>query len=107
MRRWAFIIGILGLFILILIMFFSGEIKVESGRELENLEVNQQVVVRGGVVGERSFGEGVKFKLDNEIFVICDNCGFGFVGKEIEVYGVVEDIYGEKMVGVLRMVVLE
>ena len=107
MRKLAFIISIFGIFVLVLVMFFSGEIKVEDVEDLDELEVNSKVIVDGKIVGERNFGEGVKFELDNGLFVLCDNCGVGFIGRKVEVYGAVEDVYGEKMVGVLRMVVLE
>jgi aspartyl-tRNA synthetase len=113
-RRWAFVLSVLGIFVLLLIMVYSGEKRIESLKELESLEVNSKVILKGVVVSERKFGEGVMLELrvgEGEIMeVLCDSSGIGetdLEGKEIEVIGKIEEIYGEKKVLAYRMVVLE
>ncbi len=109
-RRWAFIGAIIGIFVLLLIMIYSDEKKVNSQEEIDSLEINSKVILKGLVVSERKFGESVILELDNEIEVLCDSCGIGqvqFEEKEIEVKGKIYDVYGDKKVLAFRIVVLE
>jgi len=106
-RRWAFVGAIIGIFVLLLIMVYSDEKKVNSQEEIEKLEINTKVILKGFVVSERKFGDGVMIELDNGIEVLCDSCSFGFEEKEIEVKGKVYDVYGDKKVSVFRIVVSE
>ena len=59
MRRWAFIVAILGMFVLAL-MLNRSPISVENYSDLEVLEVNTRVSVSGKVVSERVLYEGKK-----------------------------------------------
>jgi len=109
-RRWAFVLTIVGIFVLLLIMVYSGEDRVSSQEEIDKLEVNSKVILKGLVEGERKFGEGVMLSLsvqDNGelIEVLCENCGYGNVGKRVEILGVVKEIYGEKKVEALRVMI--
>jgi len=84
MRRWAFVIAVLGM--LVLLGYFVFDVReVDS---LEGLEINQRVILGGEVVGEEnSYGRRV-FKLGNGIELVCEGCG-DFVGGEIVVEGIV------------------
>ncbi len=106
-RRWAFVGAIIGIFVLLLIMVLGGEERVASLKEIEELEINTKVIIIGGVVSERKFGEGVMLELDNGIEVLCDSCDFNLEGEEIEVMGKVYDFYGEKRVLAYRIVAIE
>ncbi|MFH1425682.1 MAG: hypothetical protein ABIG28_03075 [archaeon] len=99
MRRWAFVIFIIGMFVLLLFLGKSGE-RVEN---LEGLVENSKVIVSGEVVSERVIYEGTKlFVLDSGIELVC-SCLGSFVGEEVEVEGVVEGYEGKKQVRVLEI----
>jgi hypothetical protein len=106
-RRWSFIVVIVGILVLLLVMVFGGEKRVESLEEVEELEINSKVILRGIVLSERKFGEGKMLEMDNGIEVLCDSCSLGFEGKKIEVKGKIYNVYENKKVLALRMVVLE
>lgn len=99
MRRWAFVIAMLGMFVLVL--FFSvGPEEVES---VEGLVVNKNVLLNGIVVEERVIYEGVKVLiLDSGIELVCE-CDESFVDRRVRVEGVVEEFDGRKQVRVLRI----
>ena len=101
MRRWAFIIAILGMFVLLVLMNFSGK-EIGSYSELEELEINQKVYLSGKVVSERAAGEKIILTLDKNITLICD-CDWSFKDKEISVVGIVGEYENRKQVQVLRI----
>lgn len=114
-RRWTFVGSIVGLFVLLLIMVYSGEGRIGSLEELESLEVNEKVVLIGEIESERKFGDGVLLVLvleegdkesgeDEKIEVLCSSCGYGNVGKRAEIFGLVREIYGVKKVEALKVV---
>jgi len=101
MRRWAFVVTVLGMFVLSLFLSF-GEKKVES---LEGLELNQRVSVSGKVVDERVIFESTKLLvLDSDIELICEGCLGVFDGRKVSAVGVVSEFEGKKQVEVLKIV---
>ena len=101
MRRFAFVIFMLGMFFLVL-HFNRGAIEVSDVEGLSKLGVNERVLVEGSVVNERIiYGETRIIELDDGIRLICE-CG-GFLGEEIEFEGVVEEYEWEKQVRVLKI----
>jgi len=100
MRRWAFVVAVFGMFVLVMFLGFFGK-EVES---LEGLEVNQKVYLEGEVVEERFlFGNSRLLVLDNGIELVCE-CSGSFKGRDVEVVGVVSEFEGNKQVEVLEIV---
>ena len=94
MRRWAFVIFIVGIFLMFVFLNLS---PVETN-EIANLELNTLVSVSGEVVGERIIYAGTRIlELDNGVVVLCE-CGESFKGKEIKVVGRVSDYEGTRQV---------
>ena len=66
MRRWAFVIAILGMFVLALLMNYLPAKEIKSYEDLQDLEINARVSLNGEVVEERIIYEGTKILiLDN------------------------------------------
>jgi len=106
MRKWAFIVFIVGMVILLGIMLFAGEEELDSVDELEDLVVNQKVSLAGKVVGEKIIYEDERIlELDNGIVAVCSNCR-ECLDKEVLIKGVVSEYNGEKQVRVFRLSVL-
>jgi len=103
MRRFAFVVLIVGMFVLVAALGF-GEKKVMSYGDLIELEVNQKVFLRGVVESERVIYEGTKLiVLENGVELIC-GCSEIFYGKSAEVNGIVEEYEGKKQVRVLEII---
>ena len=120
MRKWAFVILILGMFVLLLLMNFLPAKNVGSYEELEKLEINTKVILSGKVVEERVLYEGTKsFELDiedsvnslalvsnetsrNGIELICE-CTDSFLDEKIIIEGVVSEYEGKRQVEVLKI----
>ncbi|MBU0466409.1 MAG: DUF4131 domain-containing protein [Nanoarchaeota archaeon] len=105
MRRWAFIIAIVGMFVLLLLLS-QKPVELESYDGLEELEINERVYVTGKVVEEKViYGERKVLVLDvddGEIDLVFE--GFGsFKGEEIEVVGKVGEYEGKKQIEVERI----
>ena len=101
MRRFAFVIVILGMFVLVLLLS-KGAIGIDSYEELEKLEINERVIVSGVVVSERVIFEDRLLELDNGLELVCE-CEGGFKGNKVEVVGVVEEYRGRKQIRVLEL----
>ncbi len=102
MRRWVFIVVILGMLVLVGVMIFYVR-GVESYSDLEELEINQKVRLSGLVVSEKViYGDEKILELDNGIELICEGCGL-FEGEDVFVEGVVEEYKDGKQVRVLRI----
>lgn len=100
MRRWAFVVFMLGMLVLIGVMIFN----VKEVRSLEGLEDNQHVKLNGLVVSERGIYDDEKIlELDSGIVLVCEGCG-SYLDKEIFVEGIVEEYKGEKQIRVLRII---
>jgi hypothetical protein len=104
MRRWAFVIVIVGMFVLVWFLGFDVEI-VRSFEDLSGLEINQKVELNGTVVGERRIANGKILDLDSNISLVC-SCLGDFLGLEISVEGVVSEYDGKRQVDVLKLDVL-
>ncbi len=105
MRRRAFIVVVLGMFILALMLNFNVK-EINNYDDLKKLEINQKVFLRGKVVSERAIVKGKLFVLDNEIELVCE-CLENLVDKEIEVEGAVSEFDEKKQVSVLKILVLD
>lgn len=104
MRRWAFVVVIIGILILFGILFFTKETEISEQKELEKLMENEKVRVIGTIEEERNWGNEKLLILDNEIEVISD---LGKLeGKKIEIHGTVDD-FEKKRIRAIKIVVLE
>lgn len=99
MRRFAFVVFVIGMFVLMgFLIFFVKEVD-----DLEGLEINERVIVGGMVMDERViFGSEKLLILDNGIELVCECFGV-FEGREILVEGVVMEFRGKKQVRVLSI----
>ena len=98
MRKIAFIISIIGLFILSL-FFQNDPIEIFSLKELEKLEFNQKVLVKGKVTKEYNAGFYI-----NDLRFTCSDCA-SYLNKNITVIGVIENYSDKKIVRVLRVII--
>lgn len=106
MRRWAFTVAILGIFVLSFFLNFGGK-EISDGKKLEKLEINTRVFVSGIVESERTISNGRKLmNLENRIVLVCECSGI-FVNEKVFVEGVVSEFEEEKQITVLRISVLE
>jgi len=106
MRRFAFIVAIVGLFVFALLLNFGGK-EMKNYEDLEKLEVNQRVSVSGKVIDERVvFGNERVLMLNNGIEMICE-CDRSYKGSVVEVEGVVEEYKEKRQVRVLKIIVLD
>ncbi|MBU0760129.1 MAG: hypothetical protein KJ600_01155 [Nanoarchaeota archaeon] len=102
MRRFAFVIAILGMFVLVLLLS-QKPVSVIGYEDLEDLELNTRVEVVGEVVSEKIiYGDNKVLVLDGGIELVCEGVG-GFVGNEVRVVGVVNEYDGKKQVSVLEI----
>ena len=103
MRRIAFILYFVGMFVLVL-LFMKSAREVES---LDGLEINSRVAVSGTVVEERAiYAETVLLTLDSGIEGICE-CSRNFEGKSVKIEGVVSEYESEKQITVERITVMQ
>jgi hypothetical protein len=105
LRELSFVLGVFGVVFLLFYLQFSSFVEIESIGDLDGLEINSKVVLRGFVEDVRVFEKFVIFKIEG-IELVCD-CENGYLGKELEVEGVVEDYLNGRQVRVLRVVVLD
>ena len=108
LRKYAFIVAILGIAFLLGLLILSPK-ELGSLDELDSMEINEKVMLKGKVGSERDFGDFRIWKLsviegDTEIDfeVICD-CKESYLGREIEIVGLVSEFNGERQVRVLRV----
>jgi len=83
-RKIAFILGIIGLAVLMGFLLFDGKY-VSS---LDGLVVGQSVIIRGVVEESRDFSYGKLFVV-GEIPVFCE-CVQDYVGSNVEIFGIIE-----------------
>ena len=101
MRRFAFIVAILGIFVLILLIWMIPAREISDLGDLEGLEDNQRVILSGIVENERNYYENLIFEINN-VKVICGKCE-NLQDKYVEVEGIL-DSYGDNLkVDVLRI----
>jgi len=93
MRRKAFVVFILGMFILMLSFSFDGTMDGEVG---------SRVSVSGTVVSEKVFGEERLLVLDSGINIICE-CSGKWKGEKILVEGIIEEYNELKRVRALTI----
>jgi hypothetical protein len=100
LRRVSFILLILGLFGLF-VFALKDQVEINGLVELEELELNTKVMIKGIVENERDFGEFRILNI-NGIEVVC-KCYGKFKGFEVEVIGFIEEYESLKQIRVLEI----
>jgi len=70
MRRFTFIITILGIFILILLLLFQTPISISSQSQLNKLQANQKILITGRVIKQTTSN----IYLNNNFTIQCEDC---------------------------------
>jgi len=103
MRKIAFIVLLLGLFILLLYLNLSKPIELISPENLTSLEENQKVMVSGMVAEERATSNYIILTLDNKIELYCSCSNIPELkGKNISALGII-DTFQKTKIKVLRL----
>lgn len=105
MRRHAFIVAVFGILILLVLLFELPAKEIFSVKDLGDLKVNQKVVLRGVVEGERVFGDFKVLKVKG-VEVTCDcPANFKYLDENVEIFGIIGEYNGRKQVKVLKIIV--
>jgi hypothetical protein len=109
MRRWAFVIAILGMAIMLFLMNLPAR-EVVDYEGIADLEVNTRVQISGEVINERIiYGDEKLLVLGNgtggELELVYQGDG-RFNEKKIEAVGFVSEYDGKKQITVERIMVL-
>jgi len=102
MRRFAFIITIMGLSLLIFLLLFTTPTTISSNQQLENLQENQKILTTGKVIKEMPYYNDKFLTLDNNIELICESCP-SFLNKNITAIGIVETYTGKPKIKILKI----
>jgi len=91
---------ILGISFLFYVLIF-GETRIETFEDLEDLEINSKVILKGFVEEEKNFGTFKILKIHG-IDIVC-NCEKSYLENEIVVEGIVSEYLGKKQIKVLSV----
>jgi len=106
MKKYAFIIAILGIAILLGLLAL-GPKEIGSSDDFEAMEINEKIIFKGMVIDEKDFVDFRILKLQGKDFeVICD-CVESYIDKEVEIVGVVDEFNGKRQVRVLRIGIID
>jgi len=104
LRKYAFIVAILGIAVLLGLLILSPR-ELGSLDELDSIGINEKVVLEGKVESEREFGD-FKVLSVRGIEIVCE-CGGeddeSYLDKEVKIIGLVEEFNDRKQVRVLRI----
>ena len=90
MRKIAFMLTIIGIFVLLMLLNFSAPVIVDNYSSISKLEDNTKVQAQGRVISERTlYGETKLLKLDNGIEITCKSC-LSYINRTLEVMGTIE-----------------
>lgn len=95
MQKYAFILALFGIFILIGLLYFIPSKEVNSADEIDKFRDNEKVVLMGIAEEERIYGDAIIFYV-NGIKIVCEGCRSGYEGKEVLIEGIVsiyEDVF--------------
>lgn len=103
LRKYAFIVAILGIAVLLGLLILSPK-ELDSSDELDSMEINEKVVLEGKVESERDFGD-FRILSVNSIEIVCE-CGDeeSYLDKKVKIIGLVEEFNEKKQVRVLRII---
>ncbi len=102
MRRKAFVLMILGFFILIIFLDLPAK-KISSSEELLQFQENQKLMIEGQVIKESFSGNYKILYLDNELRLECPLPCSSFIGKNISAVGFLERYNRIEKIKVLKI----
>jgi len=103
MKRLAFAITIIGIFVLIILLNLSSPTVINNYSELSKLTDNTKVQTTGRVVSERILYEDTKLlKLDNNIEILCQACPL-YINRTLEVIGTIETYINRTQINALKI----
>jgi hypothetical protein len=97
LKRISFIVCLLGITFLVVSIGFDSE----PAGNLDEIEINSKVFLRGIVDEEREIGN-FRILTIKEIQVVC-NCQESYLGERVEVVGLVDEFNGERQIRVLEI----
>lgn len=100
MRKLAFIVSLIGIFVLLGFFMLPAQIITNSNDILE-LKLNTKVILVGTVDSERAYGDFRILSIQG-VTVTC-NCLESYLGKKVEILGVVENYEKKKQIEILRI----
>jgi len=103
LKKISFIIAISGIAVLLGLILLSPK---PAGLldDINDMEINEKVMLQGIVDSERDFGDFRIWNIEG-IEVVCD-CKESYLGKEVEIVGLVEEFNEKKQVRVLEIKIL-
>jgi len=103
MRRLAFAVAIIGIFMLLILLNLSSPKVINNYSELSKLTDNTKVQTQGRVISERILYENTRLlKLDNNIEILCQACP-SYINRTLEVIGTSEVYINRTQVNALRI----
>ena len=100
MRRYAFILSLIGIFILLLIMLNSKPIIIYSSKELSNYQDNQKLLISGKVI-KQTFSS---LTLENNFSLTCDSSCPTYLNKNISALVLLDSFNNKKQLKILRII---
>jgi len=105
MRRLAFAITIIGIFILIIMLNLTNPLIVDNYSSLSKLTDYTKVQTQGRVISERILYEDTKLlKLDNDIEILCQACP-SYINRTLQVIGTSETYINRTQVTALKITI--
>ena len=89
---------LLGMLTMLGLIFALPAKNIASLSDLESLQANQKVILKGKIVQEREFDGAKMLILQNNITIICPFCKGSLLDKSIEGNGKVEEYRREKRI---------
>ena len=104
MRRLAFAITILGIFVLIILLNLSSPIVINNYSELSKLTDYTKVQTQGRVISERILYADTKLlKLDNNLEILCQACP-SYINRTLQVIGTSETYINRTQINALKII---
>ena len=99
MRRYAFIIAILGIFALLLILILSKPLPISSPSELSKFQDNQKLLIDGKVIKQTAS----TLYLNNNFSLICDSSCPQYLNKNISAIAIKDSFNDKTQLKILRI----
>ncbi len=99
MRRYAFIISLLGIFSLLLILILSKPIPITSQSQLSSLQDNQKLLIEGKVIKQTSS----TLYLNNNLSLLCDSSCPQVLNKNISALAIKDSFNDKTQLKILRL----
>lgn len=103
MKRLTLIIAIVCIFVLFLIGLLSTPRKVSSSTELDNLQQNQKLIIKGKVIKETLSKNKKTLYLDNNLSAVCEGGCPLFLGKNISAIAILERYNNKNYLKILKI----